>query len=167
MGQIFPRPQMPLEQKCLLLYWFNKIIENDLATDSSGCKELWFEKWRMQVNAFLISKKEKIEQFNVLRNPDDAFADIVENLDPQVLFDVIVKQKSNLTKSWELDLFGQCVAFDPYDWFDLLLKEKRRERKWHEKLYKKLQTLCPKLTLNQGLKDNTLKEIAKILHVEP
>ena len=128
MGQIFPKPQMPLEQKCLLFYWFNKIIENDLVTDSSGCKELWFEKWRMQVDAFLKSKKEKIGQLNALRDPDDRSADIVGNLNPQVLYDVIAKQKSNLTKSWGLDLYGQCKAFAPYDWFDLLLKEKRREK---------------------------------------
>ena len=158
---------MPLDQKCLLYYWFNKIIENDLVTDSKGWKEIWFGIWRVQVNAFLRFKKEKIKQLNILTNSNDVSADIVGNLNPQVIYGVIRKQKSNLTKSWELDLFGQCVAFDPYDWFDLLLKEKRREKKCQENLYKKLQVLCPKLTLDQSIKDNTLKEIAKILHVNP
>ena len=128
MNKIFPKSQIPLEQKCLLFYWFNKIIENDLVTDSTGWKEIWYGIWRVQVNAFLRSKKGKIEQLNILRDPNDVSADIVGNLNPQVLYDVIAKQKSNLTKSWGLDLYGQCKAFAPYDWFDLLLKEKRREK---------------------------------------
>lgn len=167
MSQIFPKPQMSLDQKCLLFYLFNKIIESDLITDSSGYKELWAEKWRIQVNAFLRTKRKNIESLNVLKNSDDAFTDIIDNLDSQALYDEIASQRPNLIKSWELALYGQCEAFSPYDWSDLLLKEKRREKRWHEKLYKKLQTLCPELTLDQGIKNKTLKEIAQILHIKP
>lgn len=167
MSQIFPKPQMPLDQKCLLLYLFNKVIENDLITDSSGYKELWAEKWRMQVDTFLRGKMKSIENLNVLKNPNGTFTDIIDNLDLLVLYNEIVKQKSNVVKSWELDLYRQCEVFSPYDWLDLLLKEKRREKKWHGKLYKKLQTLCPKLTLDQSIKEKTLKEITQILHIKP
>lgn len=111
MGQTFPEPQMPLDQKCLLLYLFNKIIESDLITDSSGYKELWAEKWRMQVNTFLRKKRKNIEFFYVLKNPDDAFTDIIDNLDSQALYDEIASQRPNLIKSWGLVLYGQCKVF--------------------------------------------------------
>lgn len=118
---------MPLDQKCLLLYLFNKVIENDLINDSSGYKGLWAGKWRIQVDTFLWAKMKSVENLNVLKNLNDTFTNIIDNLDLLVLYNEIAKQKSNVVKSWELDLYRQCEVFSPYDWLDLLLK-KRREK---------------------------------------
>ena len=68
-----------------------------------------------------------VENLNVLKNLNDTFTNIIDNLDLLVLYNEIAKQKSNVVKSWELDLYRQCEVFSPYDWLDLLLK-KRREK---------------------------------------
>ena len=56
MKPIFPNPKMPLNQKCLLLCFFQKIIKEDIKNSQSQndaeWKELWFEKWENQVRHF-------------------------------------------------------------------------------------------------------------------
>ena len=158
MSQIFPKPQMSLEQKCLLLYLFNEIIENDVIADRNDWKELWSEKWKLQINAFLRAKRRDIETLGALRDPNDKSTDIVNNLDLGALYNKMDKQAVS-------DLYTQCLNFEPYNWFDLLSNENRREKEWHKKLYKKIKSLCPKLTLEQGIRGEFLKVIADYLHV--
>lgn len=75
MKPIFPRPQMPLNQKCLLFYFFQKIMKEDIENSKSQCntdwewKDLWFEKWKIQTEDFLKSKKGAIDNLLVLKNP--------------------------------------------------------------------------------------------------
>ena len=171
MKPIFPRPQMPLNPKCLLFYFFQKIMKEDIENSKSQCntdwewKDLWFEKWKIQTEDFLKSKKGAIDNLLVLKNPNDKLSMIVDNLDFQLLYDGINNEQSNLNKSWGLDLYSQCEKFAPFDWFTLLQKEKRREKKWHEKLYKWIQSVTPNLHLDSNSQKESLIEIAKCLNL--
>lgn len=170
MKPIFPNPKMPLNQKCLLLCFFQKIIKEDIKNSQSQndaeWKELWFGKWENQVRHFLEKKKNSIVNLQVMKDPDNKTIDIWDNLDIQLLYNNIRNEKSNLRKSWEIELYGQCDKFTPFDWDDLLQKEKRREKGWHKKLYDNwIKPLCPNLQLDITNKKKTLGWIATYLNV--
>lgn len=55
-----------------------------------------------------------------MKDPDNKTIDIWDNLDIQLLYNNIRNEKSNLRKSWEIELYGQCDKFTPFDWDDLL-----------------------------------------------
>lgn len=101
-----------------------------------------------------------------MKDPDNKTIDIWDNLDIQLLYNNIRNEKSNLRKSWEIELYGQCDKFTPFDWDDLLQKEKRREKGWHKKLYDNwIKPLCPNLQLDITNKKKTLGWIATYLNV--
>lgn len=165
MGQVFPNPQMPLKQKCLLFNFFKEIIEEDIKHLHDDYKELWLEKWKMQVESVLNRKRKSIGSMQVLKNPNDRLANIVDNLDMSLLYESIKSQEHNAIANWELILFGQCIDFEPYKWEDLLQKERRRENKWHKKLFEKLNHFCPNMQLESHARDVVLKRIATFLKV--
>ena len=61
MGQVFPNPQIPLDQKCLLFYFFKEIIGEDIRQLHDDYKKLWLEKWKIQVASFLIEKENPLK----------------------------------------------------------------------------------------------------------
>lgn len=168
MKPIFPRPQMPLNQKCLLLCCFQKIIREDIKNSKSQndteWKELWFEKWENQVETYLKPKRDTITKLHVLKDPNEKIMDILDNLDIQLLYNNIQKEISNCGKAWEIKLYRQCCDFDPYDWDDLLQKEKRGEKEWYKELYKHIKRLCPNLRLDFQIQQKTLSCIYNFLY---
>lgn len=110
MKSIFPKPQMPHEQKRLLFCLEKEIIENDLEfskqnDDNYEAKYTWFQCWKEIINK------------EIRRMAKDEFLSI-DDLDKTVLYNTISEQKN--ANKWEKEIFNQCEIFNPYKIQDLI-----------------------------------------------
>lgn len=139
-----------------LLFCLEKeIIENDISfskrnedKDTFNGKKVWFIYWKKGINELL----EQLMKLALMENLS------LEGIDKKTLYNEVSNQTSNIGTSWNEKMFERCCNFIPYNWSELIERNKNEEDDLL--LY---QRVYPDLKLNKGIQEDTLVSISTFL----
>ena len=157
MDSIFSTYGLTFKEANLLFCLEKEIIENDIScskqnedADTFNGKECWFTCWKEEISDLLeqLMKLAPMERLSL------------EGIGKNVLYNEVSNQISNIGTSWNEKMFKRCCNFVPYNWRDLIDRNKNEADNLI--LY---QRAYPNLKLNKGIQKKTLNSIAAFLLV--
>ena len=155
MDSIFSIKGLTFKEANLLFCLEKEIIENDISfsqqNDSKSVfrgKGIWFSYWQKEINEILkdltkLSPKENLS---------------LSGIDKRILYDEVSNQITNKETSWYNKIFKRCCYFTPYNWADLI----HRNKNYINNLLS-CQCKYSNLKLNKTIHEETLGDIAVLL----
>jgi hypothetical protein len=158
MDSLFSTYEFTFKEANLLFCLEKEIIENDISCskqnedkDTFSGKECWFAYWKKEINDLLEQFMKSASMENLSLN----------NIDKKVLYNDILNQTINIGDSWNKKIFKRCCNFLPYNWSDLIGRNKNETD--NLLLY---QRAYPDLKLNKDIQEKTLDNIAVFLLID-
>lgn len=152
MDSIFSIYGLTFKEANLLFCLEKEIIENDISfsqqnKDKEG-KKIWLFYWKKGINDLFrrLMELAPIEKLSL------------ENIDKLELYNEVSDQVIHIGTSWNDKMFERCYNFMPYNWIDLMGRDKNEADNLllHQRVY-------PNLTLNEKIKEETLDSISALL----